>query len=133
MYRLLELAQCLAWRRLPYWQRRAARKAADRAARQAQLELESESESAPHGFSASTLELQRIETQAERTIVQEIRLLERHVRKMLPSLQGDDLAYAHGLLLKLDRLASEQQADGTMPSQNHGSSAATDWLKQLAA
>ncbi|MEY2690195.1 MAG: hypothetical protein RL375_4395 [Pseudomonadota bacterium] len=67
------------------------------------------------GFSPSTLELQRIENSAERAIVQELRLFERHVRRMVPELRGDDLAYASGLLLKLDRKAREQLADTTAP------------------
>lgn len=71
------------------------------------------------GFSPSQLELQRIETSAERAIVQELRLFERHVRRMVPELQGDDLAYASGLLLKLDRKAREQLADTTAPRSVH--------------
>jgi hypothetical protein len=72
-------------------------------------------DSALSGFSPSQLELQRIETSAERAIVQELRLFERHVRRMVPELQGDDLAYASGLLLKLDSKAREQLADTTAP------------------
>jgi hypothetical protein len=61
------------------------------------------------GAPDSTLELQRIEACAERTLVQEIRLFERQVSRMLPQLRGEDLAYAWALLLKLDHLASQQQ------------------------
>jgi hypothetical protein len=84
------------------------------------------------GFSASTLELQRIESQAERTIVQEIRLFERHVHQMLPALRGDDLAYAQCLLLKLDRLAAEQLVVRAPPTQ-HRMSCTSDLQHQLAA
>jgi hypothetical protein len=111
MNRLLELATGTARQMLPRWMR-TFRRRTDRHEADA-----SSTTSQRPDFSASTLELQRIEAQAERTIVQEIRLFERHVRAMLPTLQGEDLAYAHGLLLKLDRLARDQQADSMAPTQ----------------
>jgi hypothetical protein len=120
MNRLLELAKDLARQAMPAWMGKAL------GATQARAHGPAQDDADASGYSDSTLELQRIEVQAERTIVQEIRLFERHVRRMLPALQGDDLAYAHGLLLKLDRLASEQQAGGSAPS--HGLSAPVgDW------
>jgi hypothetical protein len=124
MNRLLELAKDMARQAMPAWLGMAQR--ATRPAGPGNRPVQDDADAS--GYSDSTLELQRIEVQAERTIVQEIRLFERHVRSMLPALHGDDLAYAHGLLLKLDRLAGEQQAGGMTPSQVL-SACADDWLQ----
>jgi hypothetical protein len=128
MNRLLELAKGTARQMVPRWLR-TTRRTSGRHTAGHEADVRAASCTRPD-FSASTLELQRIETQAERTIVQEIRLFERHVREMLSTLQGEDLAYAHGLLLKLDRLARDQQADSQAPT--HVAISPCDW-QQLPA
>lgn len=52
--------------------------------------------------------LNAIEAHAETAIVQELRLIKKEVEKLRPSLCPDDQEYADSLLLKLDRLISEQ-------------------------
>ena len=54
-----------------------------------------------------------IEKCAERAIVQELRLLVKDVQTLLPTLTDDELAHANAVLLKLDQLARNQQADAS--------------------
>lgn len=113
MNQLIRLARRMDLSFVPRWMRQVA--AAPGSRRRSRPEPPDAADSALTGFSPSQIELQRIETRAERAIVQELRLYERTVRKMVPELQGDDLAYASGLLLKLDRKAREQLTDTTAP------------------
>jgi hypothetical protein len=118
MNQLIRLARRMDLSFVPRWMRQAA--GTSRRSRAAgHGDTPDAADSTLSGFSPSQLELQRIETSAERAIVQELRLFERHVRRMVPELQGDDLAYASGLLLKLDRKAREQLADTTAPRSVH--------------
>ena len=55
--------------------------------------------------------LRTIEMNAERTIVQELRIMIRDVLDLRPSLEHQDRDHADDLLLKLDRLAREQWVD----------------------
>lgn len=52
--------------------------------------------------------LNAIEDHANRAIVQELRLIKKEVEKLRPSLPPDDQDHADALLLKLDRLISDQ-------------------------
>jgi hypothetical protein len=52
--------------------------------------------------------LNAIEAHAERAIVPELRLIKKEVEKLRPSLYPDDQEHADALLLKLDRLLSDQ-------------------------
>jgi hypothetical protein len=52
--------------------------------------------------------LNAIEDHANRAIVQELRLIKKEVEKLRPSLYLDDQEHAEALLLKLDRLISDQ-------------------------
>ncbi len=52
--------------------------------------------------------LNAIEDHANRAIVQELRLIKKEVEKLRPSLYPDDREHADALLLKLDRLISDQ-------------------------
>ena len=52
--------------------------------------------------------LNAIEVRAERAIVPELRLIKKEVEKLRPSLYPDDQEHADALLLKLDRLLSDQ-------------------------
>lgn len=52
--------------------------------------------------------LNAIEAHAECTIVQELLRMKKEVRQLLPSLSPDDQEHANALLLKLERLVSEQ-------------------------
>ncbi len=115
MNQLIRLARRVDLSFVPRWMRQAASHTSQRGRAANHTDHQDAADSALTGFSPSQLELQRIETSAERAIVQELRLFERHVRRMVPELQGDDLAYASGLLLKLDRKAREQLADTTAP------------------
>ena len=63
--------------------------------------------------------LRTIEMNAERAIVQELRIMIRDVLDLRPSLGLEDRNHADGLLLKLDRLAREQLVDSV-----HGAGAA---------
>ena len=60
-----------------------------------------------------------IEMNAERTIVQELRIMIRDVLGLRPSLGLEDRNHADVLLLKLDRLARDQLVDSV-----HGAGAA---------
>jgi hypothetical protein len=63
--------------------------------------------------------LNAIEAHAERAIVPELRLIKKEVEKLRPSLYPDDQEHADALLLKLDRLLSDQVvvADDTVVEQ----------------
>ena len=63
--------------------------------------------------------LRTIELNAERAIVQELRIMIRDVLDLRPSLGLEDRDHADGLLLKLDRLARDQWVDNV-----HGAGAA---------
>ncbi len=52
--------------------------------------------------------LNAIEARAERAIVQELRLMKKEVLQRRPSLSPEDQDHADALLLKLDRLLSDQ-------------------------
>ena len=52
--------------------------------------------------------LNAIEDHANRAIVQELSLIKKEVEKLRPSLYPDDQEHADTLLLKLDRLISDQ-------------------------
>mgnify|MGYP001157861021 FL=1 len=52
--------------------------------------------------------LNAIEAHAERANVPELRLIKKEVEKLRPSLYPDDQEHADALLLKLDRLLSDQ-------------------------
>lgn len=52
--------------------------------------------------------LNAIEDHANRAIVQELRLIKKEVEKLRPSLRPDDQDHADALLLKLERLISDQ-------------------------
>ena len=52
--------------------------------------------------------LNAIEAHAESAIVPERRLIKKEVEKLRPSLYPDDQEHADALLLKLDRLLSDQ-------------------------
>ncbi|MDE1544090.1 hypothetical protein PTW32_01570 [Dechloromonas agitata] len=52
--------------------------------------------------------LNAIEAHANRAIVQELLLIKKEVEKLRPSLRADDQDHADALLLKLDRLISDQ-------------------------
>ena len=52
--------------------------------------------------------LNAIEAHAECAIVQELRLIKMEVEKLRPSLCPDDQEHADALLVKLDRLISDQ-------------------------
>ena len=52
--------------------------------------------------------LNAIEAHANRAIVQELRLIKKEVEKLRSSLRPDDQDQADALLLKLDRLISDQ-------------------------
>lgn len=52
--------------------------------------------------------LNAIEAHANRAIVQELRLIKKEVEKLRSSLCPDDQEHADALLLKLDRLVSDQ-------------------------
>ena len=52
--------------------------------------------------------LNAIEAHAECAIVQELLRMKNEVRQLRPSLCPDDLEHANALLLKLERLVSEQ-------------------------
>ena len=52
--------------------------------------------------------LNAIEDHANHAIVQELRLIKKEVEKLHPSLYPDDREHADALLLKLDRLISDQ-------------------------
>lgn len=52
--------------------------------------------------------LNAIEDHANRAIVQELRLIKKEIEKLRPSLRPDDQEHADALLLKLDRLISDQ-------------------------
>ena len=52
--------------------------------------------------------LNAIEAYAERAFVPELRLIKKEVEKLRPSLYPDDQEHADALLLKLDRLLSDQ-------------------------
>lgn len=63
--------------------------------------------------------LNAIEAHADRAIVQELRIIKKEVLQLRPSLNPDDQEHAGALLLKLDRLLSEQLviADEMAPDQ----------------
>ena len=63
--------------------------------------------------------LRTIEMNAERAIVQELRIMIRDVLDLRPSLGREDGDHADVLLLKLDRLARDQMVDSV-----HGAGAA---------
>ena len=52
--------------------------------------------------------LNAIEARAQRAIVQELRLMKKEVLQLRPSLSPEDQGHADALLLKLDRLLSDQ-------------------------
>ena len=52
--------------------------------------------------------LNAIEARAQRAIVQELRLIKKEVLQLRPSLSPEDQDHADALLLKLDRLLSDQ-------------------------
>ena len=52
--------------------------------------------------------LNAIEAHAERAIVPELRLMKKEVLQLRPSLSAEDRDHADALLLKLDRLLSDQ-------------------------
>jgi len=52
--------------------------------------------------------LNAIEAHADRAIVQELRVIKKEVLQLRPSLNPDDQEHAEALLLKLDRLLSDQ-------------------------
>ena len=52
--------------------------------------------------------LNAIEARAQRAIVQELRLMKKEVLQLRPSLSPEDQDHADALLLKLDRLLSDQ-------------------------
>ena len=52
--------------------------------------------------------LNAIEARAQRAIVHELRLMKKEVLQLRPSLSPDDQEHADALLLKLDRLLSDQ-------------------------
>lgn len=52
--------------------------------------------------------LDAIEDHANRAIVQELRIIKKEIEKLRPSLRPDDQEHADALLLKLDRLISDQ-------------------------
>lgn len=52
--------------------------------------------------------LNAIEAHADRAIVQELRVIKKEVLQLRPSLNPDDKEHAAALLLKLDRLLSDQ-------------------------
>ena len=52
--------------------------------------------------------LNAIEARAKRAIVQELRLMQKEVLQLRPSLSPQDQDHADALLLKLDRLLSDQ-------------------------
>jgi hypothetical protein len=52
--------------------------------------------------------LNAIEAHAECAIVQELRLIKKEVEKLRPSLYPEEQEHADALLLKLDRLISDQ-------------------------
>lgn len=52
--------------------------------------------------------LNAIEAHAEFAIIQELIRMKKEVRQLLPSLYPDDQEHANALLLKLERLLSEQ-------------------------
>ena len=52
--------------------------------------------------------LNAIEARAQRAIVQELRLMKKEVLQLRPSLSPEDQEHADALLLKLDRLLSDQ-------------------------
>lgn len=52
--------------------------------------------------------LNALEDHANRAIVQELRLIRQEVEKLRPSLPPDNQEHADALLLKLDRLISDQ-------------------------
>ncbi|NTV70041.1 MAG: hypothetical protein HGA71_07855 [Azonexaceae bacterium] len=52
--------------------------------------------------------LNAIEAHAENAAVQELRVIKKEIERLRPSLCLDDQEHADGLLLKLDRLISEQ-------------------------
>ena len=52
--------------------------------------------------------LNAIEARAQRAIVQELRLMKKEVLQLRPSLSPEDRDHADALLLKLDRLLSDQ-------------------------
>lgn len=52
--------------------------------------------------------LNAIEVHAENAAVHELRVIKKEVERLRPSLCLDDQEHADGLLLKLDRLISEQ-------------------------
>jgi len=52
--------------------------------------------------------LNAIEDHANRAIVQELRIIKKEIEKLRPSLRPDDQEHADALLLKLDRLISDQ-------------------------
>jgi hypothetical protein len=63
--------------------------------------------------------LNAIEAHADRAIVQELRVIKKEVLQLCPSLNPDDHEHAEALLLKLDRLRSDQLviADEMAPDQ----------------
>lgn len=52
--------------------------------------------------------LNAIEAHADSAIVQELRIIKKEVLQLRPSLNPDDQEHAEALLLKLDRLLSDQ-------------------------
>ncbi len=64
--------------------------------------------------------LNAIEAHADRAIVQELRIIKKEVLQLRPSLNPDDQEHAEALLLKLDRLQSDQLviADEMAPDQS---------------
>jgi len=52
--------------------------------------------------------LNAIEVHADRTIAQQLRNIKKEVLQLRPSLNPDDQEHAEALLLKLDRLLSDQ-------------------------
>ncbi|UCV20985.1 hypothetical protein KI610_13040 [Ferribacterium limneticum] len=63
--------------------------------------------------------LNAVEAQANRAIVQELRIIKKEVLQLHPSLNPDDQEHAVALLLKLDHLLPDQLviADETAPDQ----------------
>lgn len=56
----------------------------------------------------ATAILNAVEAQANRATVQELRIIKKEVLQLRPSLNPDDQEQAEALLLKLDRLLSDQ-------------------------
>lgn len=58
----------------------------------------------------NTNDIGRLERTAEFASIQEIRQTKREIENAMPTLEGDDKAFAQGLLLKLDHLIGLQLA-----------------------